>query len=252
MSTSWDRWGRVTHIFVGNLAIIGSDNGLSHGRRQAIIWNNAGILLIGPLGTNFSEILIDIYTFSFRKTHLKMPSGTWRPFCLGLSVSIDAILCILSNFHHWFRQWLICSKRLPELLMIRYKLKREDFDSLKFKSKYTKFPVRIFVAGYHYRQSELMLETVCYLTWICMEWNDPRHSKVLFNKGQYQHLLHITLNALYHVYGGIKFPSQSETSPMKFSCRCSCISFSRYHIVFYSVTKSLFLNSSGVPSTVQL
>ena len=58
-----------------------------------------------------------------------------------------------------------------------------------------------------------MLETVCYLTWICMEWNDPRHSKVLFDKGQYQHLLHITLNAL---YGGIKFPSQSETSPMKF------------------------------------
>ena len=27
-------------------------------RRQAIIWTNAGILLIGPLGTNFSEILI--------------------------------------------------------------------------------------------------------------------------------------------------------------------------------------------------
>ena len=49
-------WGRVTHICVGNLTIIGSDNGLSPGRRQAIIWTNAGILLIGPLGTNFSEI----------------------------------------------------------------------------------------------------------------------------------------------------------------------------------------------------
>ena len=57
-------WGRVTHICVGKLSIIGSDNGLSPGRRQAIIWNNAGILLIGPLGTNFSDILIVIHTFS--------------------------------------------------------------------------------------------------------------------------------------------------------------------------------------------
>ena len=32
--------------------IIGSDNGLSPVRRQAIIWTNAGILLIGPLGAN--------------------------------------------------------------------------------------------------------------------------------------------------------------------------------------------------------
>ena len=49
-------WGRVTHICVGNLITIGSDNGLSPGRRQAIIWTNTGILLIGHLGTNFSEI----------------------------------------------------------------------------------------------------------------------------------------------------------------------------------------------------
>ena len=49
-------WGRVTHICVGNLTIIDSDNGLSPRRRQAIIWTNVGILLIGPLGTNFSEL----------------------------------------------------------------------------------------------------------------------------------------------------------------------------------------------------
>ena len=53
-------WGRVTHICVGYLTIIGPDNGLSPGRRQAIIWTSAGILLIGPLGTNFNEILIKI------------------------------------------------------------------------------------------------------------------------------------------------------------------------------------------------
>ena len=79
-------WGRVTHICVSNLTIIGSDNGLSPGRHQAIIRTNAGILLIGPLGTNFSEILIKILTFSFKKMRLKVSSGKWRPFCLGLNV----------------------------------------------------------------------------------------------------------------------------------------------------------------------
>ena len=57
----------MTHICVGNLAIIGSDNGVSPGRRQAIFWTNAGILLIGLLETNFSEILAEIITFSFKK-----------------------------------------------------------------------------------------------------------------------------------------------------------------------------------------
>ena len=80
-------WGRVTHIYVPDLTIIGSDNGLSPGRRQAITWTNVGILLIGPLGTNFSEMLIKIHTFSFKKIHLKMLSGKWRPFCLGVNVS---------------------------------------------------------------------------------------------------------------------------------------------------------------------
>ena len=73
-------WSRVTHICVGKLTIIGTDNGLSPGRRQAIIWTSAGILLIGPFGTNFSEILIGIQTFSFGKIHLKMSSAKWRPF----------------------------------------------------------------------------------------------------------------------------------------------------------------------------
>ena len=73
-------WGRVTHICVSNLTIIGSDNGLSPGRRQAIIWTNVGILLIGPLGTNLSDIWIGIQTFSVKKIHLKMSSGKCRPF----------------------------------------------------------------------------------------------------------------------------------------------------------------------------
>ena len=49
-----------------NLTIIGSDNGLSSDWRQAITWTNSGILLIGPLGTNPSEILIEIHKFSLK------------------------------------------------------------------------------------------------------------------------------------------------------------------------------------------
>ena len=79
-------WGRVTHICVSKLTITGSDNGLSPKRHQAIIWTNAGILLIGLLGTNFSEILTGIQTFSFKKMHLKVSSAKCRPFCLGLNV----------------------------------------------------------------------------------------------------------------------------------------------------------------------
>ena len=79
-------WGWVTHICVSKLTIIGSDNNLSPDRRQAIIWTNAGLLLMGPLGTNFSEIWIEILTFSFKKMRLKVSSAKWRLFRLGLNV----------------------------------------------------------------------------------------------------------------------------------------------------------------------
>ena len=78
----------MTHTGVGRITISGSDNGLSPGRRQAIIWTNAVIWLIRHLGTNFGEIIIEIGTFSFKKMHLKMSSEKGRPFCLGLNVLI--------------------------------------------------------------------------------------------------------------------------------------------------------------------
>ena len=90
---SLTHWGRVTHICVSKIIIIGSDNGLSPDRRQAIIWTNAGILLIGPWGTNFSEISTVIQTFSFKKMHVKMSSAKWRPFCFGLNV----LTCLLKT-----------------------------------------------------------------------------------------------------------------------------------------------------------
>ena len=76
----------MTHICVSKLIIIGSDNGLSPDRRQAIIWPNAGLLSIGALRTYFSENLIKIQQFSFKKMHVKMSSAKWRSSCLGLNV----------------------------------------------------------------------------------------------------------------------------------------------------------------------
>ena len=92
-------WGRVTHICVGKPAIIASDNGLSPDRCQAIIWTNAGKLLIAPLGTDFSEVLTGIQTFSFKKMYLEMSSVKWRPFCLGLSVLMASWHLQECSFH---------------------------------------------------------------------------------------------------------------------------------------------------------
>ena len=62
---------------------IGSDNGSSPIRRHAIILTSAGLLSIGPLGTNSSEIIINVQNVSFTKMFLKISSAKWRPFCLG-------------------------------------------------------------------------------------------------------------------------------------------------------------------------
>ena len=79
----------MTHICVSKLTIIGLDNGVSPGRRQAIIWTDAGILLIGPVETNFREILIEINIFSFKKMELKASSCETaailsRPQCVNV------------------------------------------------------------------------------------------------------------------------------------------------------------------------
>ena len=68
--------GRVTYVWV----IIDSDNDLSPGRRQAIVCINAGILLIKPSETIFSEILIETHIFSLKKMYLNMSSKKCQPF----------------------------------------------------------------------------------------------------------------------------------------------------------------------------
>ena len=63
---------------------IGLDNGLTPARCQSIIWISASLLLIRPLGTNFSEIGIKIQQFSNNEMKFKMPSAKFWQFCLNL------------------------------------------------------------------------------------------------------------------------------------------------------------------------
>ena len=110
-------WRWVVHTCIGYLTIIGSYSGFLPSLHQVIIWTNAGILLIWPLGTNFSEILIRIHTFSFKKMHIKMLYAKWCPLSPCLDVFnnynyICSVYCcfvsVLKNIQfklHW--QWNI-------------------------------------------------------------------------------------------------------------------------------------------------
>ena len=104
------------HIYASvNWVSIGSGNGLSPVRHQAIAWTNADLLSIGPLGTRFSEIKIENVTFSFKKMHLKMLCVKWRPFCPGemsliwrkytqlwaVTAVHDDGLAVLAPLTHW-------------------------------------------------------------------------------------------------------------------------------------------------------
>ena len=79
-------WGRVTHICISRLTITGSDNGLSPGRRQAIIWTNAGILLIGPIRNKLQwkfnrNSNIFIHENAFESVVCEMAAILSRPQC---------------------------------------------------------------------------------------------------------------------------------------------------------------------------
>ena len=123
--------GRVMHICVSKLTSTGSDNGLSPGRRQAIIWSNDGIFLIPTLGTNISEILSKIHTFSLKKICLNMSFAKCCSFRLGLnvvSVTMSAfwpsatILChkTWSSLVQAPVCWLLSSNSIPEPMIIYY------------------------------------------------------------------------------------------------------------------------------------
>ena len=114
---------RLQHHYLieaeGNLTIINSDNCLSPGQCQAIMRTTAGVLLIGRLGTNFSEISIEIHMFSFKKMHLKRSSAKWQKFCLGPNllkhfrlqnlhaVLLHFVLLWLYPISYWWIVWHI-------------------------------------------------------------------------------------------------------------------------------------------------
>ena len=79
------------HICIGNVTTIVSNNGLSPNWHQGNIWTNAEILLIGPLGTNLSEILIQIHSFSFIENVVrKMVAILFWPQCVQKVIDFTA------------------------------------------------------------------------------------------------------------------------------------------------------------------
>ena len=93
-------WGWVMHICVIKLTIIGSDNGLSSGRWQLIIWTNAGITLIGKLVTNFSEIHI---IHSIKKMCLSDYKFLFLAFFMHIPILlIKKALFMQCLFFNWF------------------------------------------------------------------------------------------------------------------------------------------------------
>ena len=89
-------WGQVTYICVSKFFIIDSN----------IVWTSAEILLIGPLGTNFSEILIEIHILLFKKMHLRVSSAKYCTLCLGHNMLLDSAVYkktpqIAANNHNY-------------------------------------------------------------------------------------------------------------------------------------------------------
>ena len=94
----------MTHICISKLTIIGSDNGLLPSRRQAIIWTNAGILLIRPSGTNSSEILIEIdgiliQVNAFESVVFETAAILSRPQCVNPLIAGPTHLWIQIRIH---------------------------------------------------------------------------------------------------------------------------------------------------------
>ena len=110
--------------------------GLSPGQPLAIIWTNPGIFLIGHLGTNFCEILIEIHTFLLKKMYIEMSSGKWRP-CLSASMCFNITLwlgvkddvkqdirharqSVTASKPHLSKKWQLSKKVCTFRLYVRY------------------------------------------------------------------------------------------------------------------------------------
>ena len=97
-------------ICVSKLTKFGSNNGLWSCRRQAIIWTNAGILLIRTLGTIFSKISSEIRVILFKKMHFKMASILSRSQCVNSSTEVVIVKSL-----HGVGAWGLGSKQLNDI-----------------------------------------------------------------------------------------------------------------------------------------
>ena len=120
----------MTDVWLSKFTIIDSDNGLSPGRHQTIIWTNAGILLIGPVGTNFSEILITVCIFLLKKNAFenviwKMAAILSQPQCVNPlnAVFVMSPKFTLKKYHcqlnipTWYRNCLTVGCELIYMLI---------------------------------------------------------------------------------------------------------------------------------------
>ena len=165
MISSLTHWGRVAHICFGNLTITGSDNGLSPGRRQAIIWTNAGILSIEPLGTDFTEIFFQIsYIFIqedvFEQYVCKMAAILSRPQWVNVTLrnvgfSSDYIVSVLRKMTMLYRGSIVSAYWCYACLTYLFtSIFRKYFDSSSDRGSARSSP-----AHHHHRWHLLLLQT---------------------------------------------------------------------------------------------
>ena len=97
-------WGRVTHICVSKLTIIGSDNGLSSRRRLAIFWTSnivnwtLTIKLQWNLNRNF---YIFIHENAFENAVWKMATTSSRPGCVNAFFHPDIVAGMILRTKSW-------------------------------------------------------------------------------------------------------------------------------------------------------
>ena len=92
-----------------NSTIIGSDNGLSPGRRQAIIWTNTGLLSIGTLWNKLywnlnQDTKVFIHENEFQCVVCEMAAILSWPQCVKQSSVTDNDICS-SSFCMWAAWW---------------------------------------------------------------------------------------------------------------------------------------------------
>ena len=136
---------------------------------------NAGILLIEPFGTKFSEISIEIHIFVFKKMHLKMSSGKWQPFCLSLSM--------LKHFEYRTQEHLTESVKFESDFLVRPGLGSSKVLVLGTWCKKNEYLV--LTCTWHFEIQKYLVLTC---TWRQSTWYLSKYFQVLLSVNKYSGL----------------------------------------------------------------